>query len=282
MKLTQAQLEQFDREGYLFFPALFSRQEVKALTDEVPALYAQRRPENVREKTGDVVRTNFAAHMYSAPFARLARHPRMVEPVEQVFGEKLYMHQFKVNGKMAFDGDGMRLTTVEESVQDVLRYAVVNLKDAEQTLGGFPYGNANRVYTGSDDDTLLNQLIPRYQADPAALAEMQSFYNTSGVLDRPLITMHTTLDQQVPYTHEYLYILKTIDSGAFLTRHLNRRIERYGHCNFTVSEALSGLVLMLLYDSATIDMNTVNEFLVDEPSRADFMKSITQHGFSVR
>ena len=105
MKLTQAQLEQFDREGYLFFPALFSRQEVKALTDEVPALYAQRRPENVREKTGDVVRTNFAAHMYSAPFARLARHPRMVEPVEQVFGEKLYMHQFKINGKMAFDGD---------------------------------------------------------------------------------------------------------------------------------------------------------------------------------
>ena len=105
MKLTQAQLEQFDREGYLFFPALFSRQEVKALTDEVPALYAQRRPENVREKTGDVVRTNFAAHMYSAPFARLARHPRMIEPVEQVFGEKLYMHQFKINGKMAFDGD---------------------------------------------------------------------------------------------------------------------------------------------------------------------------------
>ncbi|MGA8006989.1 MAG: phytanoyl-CoA dioxygenase family protein [Burkholderiales bacterium] len=105
MKLTQAQLEQFDRDGYLFFPGQFSRQEVSVLTGEVPALYAQRRPENVREKTGDAVRTNFAAHMYSAPFARLARHPRMIEPVEQAFGEKLYMHQFKINGKMAFDGD---------------------------------------------------------------------------------------------------------------------------------------------------------------------------------
>ena len=51
------------------------------------------------------MRTNFAAHMYSAPFARLARHPRMVEPVRDVFGEDLYMHQFKINGKMAFDGD---------------------------------------------------------------------------------------------------------------------------------------------------------------------------------
>jgi len=105
MKLTQVQIETFDREGYLFFPGLFRPEEIKVLLDAVPALYAQRRPENVREKTGDVVRTNFAAHLYSAPFARLARHPRMVEPVKQLFGEDLYMHQFKINGKQAFDGD---------------------------------------------------------------------------------------------------------------------------------------------------------------------------------
>jgi ectoine hydroxylase len=105
MQLTQVQLDTFDRDGYLFFPGLFKPEEIRVLTDEVPALYAQRRPENVREKTGDVVRTNFAAHLYSAPFARLARHPRMVEPVQQVFGEDVYMHQFKINGKQAFDGD---------------------------------------------------------------------------------------------------------------------------------------------------------------------------------
>jgi ectoine hydroxylase len=105
MKLTQTQLDTFDRDGYLFFPSLFGPGEIGTLLDEVPSLYAQRRPENVREKTGDVVRTNFAAHLYSAPFARLARHPRMVEPVKQVFGEDVYMHQFKINGKQAFDGD---------------------------------------------------------------------------------------------------------------------------------------------------------------------------------
>ena len=105
MQLIPSQLQQFDRDGYLFFPSLFSQQEIQVLADEVPGLYAQRRPENVREKTGDVVRTNFAAHLYSAPFARLARHPRMVRPIEQIFGEKLYMHQFKINGKAAFDGD---------------------------------------------------------------------------------------------------------------------------------------------------------------------------------
>ncbi len=105
MKLTPQQLEQFDRDGYLFFPGHFSPEEIKKLTDEVPSLYAQDRPENIREKGKTSVRTNFAAHMYSEPFARLGRHPRMIKPVEQLFGEKLYMHQFKINGKMAFDGD---------------------------------------------------------------------------------------------------------------------------------------------------------------------------------
>jgi ectoine hydroxylase len=105
MKLTQEQLRQFDRDGYLFFPSLFSAAEIKALSDEVPVLFAQRRPENVREKAGDAVRTNFAAHMYNPAFARLGRHPRMIEPVKQLFGEDVYMHQFKINGKVAFDGD---------------------------------------------------------------------------------------------------------------------------------------------------------------------------------
>ena len=105
MKLNSEQISRFDRDGYLFFPSLFTAQEMKGLLDEVPALYAQHRPENVREKGSDAVRTNFAAHLYSKPFAKLARHPRMVEPVMELFGEAVYMHQFKINGKMAFDGD---------------------------------------------------------------------------------------------------------------------------------------------------------------------------------
>jgi ectoine hydroxylase len=105
MKLTKEQLEQFDREGYLFFPGQFTREEMKALTDEVPELYSRREAYNVREKGKEAVRTNFAAHMYSKPFAKLARHPRMVQPVMDLFDEEVYMHQFKINGKMAFEGD---------------------------------------------------------------------------------------------------------------------------------------------------------------------------------
>jgi ectoine hydroxylase len=105
MKLTPEQIAAYDRDGYLFFPSLFTPEEIKTLTDEVPRIYAQRRVENVREKGKDAVRTSFAAHLYSEPFAKLARHPRMVDPVVQLFDEPVYMHQFKINGKMAFDGD---------------------------------------------------------------------------------------------------------------------------------------------------------------------------------
>jgi ectoine hydroxylase len=105
MKLTDEQHARFDRDGYLFFPSLFSREEMAPLLAAVPELYARREAYNVREKGSDAVRTNFAAHLYSAPFARLARHPRMVQPVMDLFGEALYMHQFKINGKMAFEGD---------------------------------------------------------------------------------------------------------------------------------------------------------------------------------
>jgi ectoine hydroxylase len=49
MKLTQQQIERFDRDGYLFFPGQFTPQETRLLTDAVPAIYARREVYNVRE-----------------------------------------------------------------------------------------------------------------------------------------------------------------------------------------------------------------------------------------
>ena len=104
--------------------------------------------------------------------------------------------------------DDNYLETVGTSVEDVLRYSVVNVNDAVTTLGGFPFDNRGRWYRGSTNDLLLNLLVPRADADPAAIAEMDTFYNTSGDLQRPLVTIHTRRDQQVPYAHELLYILR--------------------------------------------------------------------------
>src|SRR5690606_5202309 len=50
MQLTQDQLAQFERDGYVFIPDLFSAEEIAVMKREVPALFAQDRPENVRER----------------------------------------------------------------------------------------------------------------------------------------------------------------------------------------------------------------------------------------
>jgi pimeloyl-ACP methyl ester carboxylesterase len=140
------------------------------------------------------------------------------------------------------------LETVEVSVRDALHYSVVNLNDAAATIGGFPFDNSLRWYSGSDNDLLLNIFVRRIAASPAALAEMRAHYNTTGVLSRPLITLHTLRDQQVPYWHEQLYFVKTLFAGSFLSKHLNVPVDRFEHCNFTKEEAIFSFALMLLYD----------------------------------
>jgi ectoine hydroxylase len=105
MKLTPAQLVQFDREGYVMLPGLFGREEVRLLRAEADRIYAEPRTEVVREKDGATPRTAFAAHLYNDVYRRLGRHPRLIEPIEQILGGHVYMHQFKINAKAAFDGD---------------------------------------------------------------------------------------------------------------------------------------------------------------------------------
>ena len=167
-----------------------------------------------------------------------------VKPVVFDPANQAKLNQWVSVAKLPYDSADY-LNTVAISVQDVLRYSVVNSADATATLGGFPYFNMNRIYTGSDDDVLLNQLVQRFSADPAAIVEMQKNYNTSGHLDIPLVTMHTTRDQQVPYRHQQIYTLKTFASGDLGSNHIPIRVDRFEHCNFNLTEVITALFLML-------------------------------------
>src|SRR3984885_9745189 len=102
--LTADQVRQFHEEGYLFLPETFTETEVTVLKSEAEAIYRQQRPEVWREKSS-APRTAFAAHLYNEAHGLLARHPRMIPPVEQLFGEPVYMHQYKINAKASFTGD---------------------------------------------------------------------------------------------------------------------------------------------------------------------------------
>ncbi len=104
MNLSAQQLSQFESEGYLFLPGAFTPQEAGLLHAGADEVFAMQREEVWRESSG-VARTAFAAHEYHETFRRLGRHPRLIGPVMQILGGPVYMHQFKVNAKAAFNGE---------------------------------------------------------------------------------------------------------------------------------------------------------------------------------
>ena len=104
MHLTDVQLREFDEQGYIFLPECFSGEEIGVLRAEAEAILRTEREEVWREKSG-APRTAFAAHTYNEGFRLLGADPRLIEPLEQLFGEPVYMHQFKINAKAPFDGE---------------------------------------------------------------------------------------------------------------------------------------------------------------------------------
>lgn len=104
MKLTEDALARFHTEGYVFIPDCFGAEEVELLQREATRIFQEPRPEIRYEKSG-VPRTAFAVHTYSEPMDVLRRDPRLIEPLEQIFEEALYVHQFKLNAKSSYKSD---------------------------------------------------------------------------------------------------------------------------------------------------------------------------------
>jgi ectoine hydroxylase len=80
-------------------------EEVARLRAELPAIFAENCEANIREKESGVVRTAMGLHLRNQVYAKLAHHPRFVEPAQQIAGPSLYIQQVKVNVKAAFEGE---------------------------------------------------------------------------------------------------------------------------------------------------------------------------------
>jgi pimeloyl-ACP methyl ester carboxylesterase len=133
-------------------------------------------------------------------------------------------------------------TTVVDTTIGLLWHNVAGANEMRARLFGNPYSNRLRWYSGSSNDLLLNLRIKRYDADAPALIEAGR-YAPAGDLRIPLVTLHTTGDELVPYAHELIYAAKLQPTGR--GRLLPLPVLRYGHCSFATSEILTGFALML-------------------------------------
>lgn len=107
MKLSEEQIAEFRERGYLFFPGLLEDREVMVLRGAVQELLQREGPEVVREETDpNVVKMVFGAHLFEDTYRRLACHPDLLIPTEQLLGSKAHVFQSRYNPKIGFAGGG--------------------------------------------------------------------------------------------------------------------------------------------------------------------------------
>lgn len=155
-------------------------------------------------------------------------------------------------------------SSVNKTTLGLLWYNVFATNDGKSKLSGNPFDNTRRIYRGSDNDVALNLGVDRYRADASALAAMGP-YNTSGQVRIPLVTMHTTGDEIIPFWHQVLYRKKLLANGNFGV--IQIPIPRYGHCNFTAKEVLVAFALLVLQTTGR-DLGYVPEQYNLAPARA--------------
>lgn len=86
----------------------------------------------------------------------------------------------------------------ESSVPGHINYATFTFRDITQKNGGAsPFGNAGVRYAGSTDDVVLNAGVPRFRADPAAVARFAADTDHSGRIAVPVLTGHGVGDATV-------------------------------------------------------------------------------------
>jgi pimeloyl-ACP methyl ester carboxylesterase len=129
------------------------------------------------------------------------------------------------------------------SIIQALAFQIFGTNDLRaRTHGHVPFDNANTVYSSSNPglaDALAaaNAGAERYTTSPDAANYLQQYFEPSGNLRIPTLTLHTTRDPVVPAWHEPLYAAKAAAAGSTANL-VQRSVNRFGHCTFTGAETL--------------------------------------------
>ena len=105
MRLTDAQAEKYEADGLLVIDDYFTYSEIDLIEAEVLRHLREPGIGRVVEEGSDMARAVNGAHLRSHLFSELVRIPRLLGPAEQLLHGPVYVHQFKINAKLAFVGE---------------------------------------------------------------------------------------------------------------------------------------------------------------------------------
>ena len=140
-------------------------------------------------------------------------------------------------------------TELVMSLLNVLGFHARGMNDLiDRTHGHTLFDNSTIVYTGSRavPTNILDSLngpvfgVQRFESTPDADNYVDKYYEPTGDLKIPVLSIHTTRDPSVPFNHEIALREKVATAGAS-SMLVTRPINRYGHCTFTTTEMVGGV-----------------------------------------
>nr|WP_321355887.1 hypothetical protein [uncultured Draconibacterium sp.] len=127
-----------------------------------------------------------------------------------------------------------------------LRYNIMITDDLIDRLDGIvPFNNMETGYSGSLNDEALNNNILRVNEN-SYLSAMMSVkkYETTGDIQIPFVTIHTTGDHVTPFWHNEIYRTKILSNGNEML-HTSLPVSNYGHCTVEESDIVAGLGIVM-------------------------------------
>lgn len=105
MKLTKAQLTEFNQRGFISIENAFSEEILCELDERIDHISKNEYPGHVLENHGKNYRAFHGCHLYDEFFQDLIRSPALIKPAQQILNSPVYLHQLKINLKAPFDGE---------------------------------------------------------------------------------------------------------------------------------------------------------------------------------
>jgi pimeloyl-ACP methyl ester carboxylesterase len=132
----------------------------------------------------------------------------------------------------------------DDDLANVMVFYTYIQRDLAQKIGTSVLDNHDTIYAGGPDDNALNDGVKRYTVSPAAFAYLKTWYTPTGLLQRPMLAVHTTYDPIIPAETTAQYA-DAVRRAASSDNFVQQYVKHDGHCNIGGAEtgaALSELI----------------------------------------
>lgn len=145
-----------------------------------------------------------------------------------------------VEAPLGFDAGSVRAQII--GVASALSFHVRGGADVvDHTQGHNPYDNSLTEFTGGFGQftgAFINENVKRFTATPDARNYLAHWFEPSGDLRIPVLTLHTLFDPAVPRAHEakLASVVAAAGQSAFLRQNIGQLSNAMNHCGFGTTE----------------------------------------------